>query len=288
MGFLDEQPSWSKSSVHKMIRSLREGKTYDKALFNDFMMQHALLVQALEPIIDDTFGSFTLIEAGDGEEIAPNSGRYRLSSRTKIFRTTVEKIRRMRTTPIYRIQDIAGCRVDFDGTHTIQDSMATRLEEAMERSGADKVKILDLRSNPHSGYRAVHLHVDFPAGKIEIQLRTALQAQWANLYEVAADIFGRQIRYDDWSAGLDQGEQTIVTALHGISDGIYDFERFRQSVQGRHREENKQGNLATPVQEINDQAEQLYGRIDDMLNVFREIRDRMRSTPAENKSREAR
>ena len=42
---------------------------------------------------------------------------------------------------------------------------------------------------PHNGYRAVHIHVDFPAGKAEIQIRTPLQAEWANAYEIAADIF---------------------------------------------------------------------------------------------------
>ena len=256
-----------------MSKALREGEAYDQDLFNRFMMQHAKLINAIEPIIRSAFASSTLIEAADGEDISPNSGRYRYSSRPKVFRTTVEKIKRMKSTPIYRIQDIAGLRVDFDGTHAIQDGLAELLEEALMSAGATRVKQLDLRTTPHSGYRALHLSVDFPAGKAEIQLRTALQAQWANLYEVAADIYGRQIRYEDWDAELSDEQRRAIASLHELSDGIYQFEMLRQSIQGRHRKGSKPGKLATPVRRINATANELYGKIEEMVDMFRRVRD---------------
>lgn len=272
MSFLEENPPWSKRRIEKIGDAIRNEEEYDNKLFNDFMRQQTKLVIEIEPIIQSVLSTSVLIEAEDGEEVIPNSGRYRYSSRVKIYRTLVEKVKRMNKTPMHRIQDISGLRVDFDGTHEIQDAIASELEEAMKREGATRVKSVDLRSGEHAGYRALHLHVDFPAGKAEIQLRTAFQAQWANLYEVAADIFGRQIRYEQCGLDLNEDQRRFVTGLQELSESIHGFELSRQSIRGRHRQDNRPGELATPVAENNAQASMLYGRIEAMLDELRELR----------------
>ena len=106
-----------------------------------------------------------------------------------------EKLRRMPKTPLERIQDVAGARLDCDVTLTQQQRIAKGLYDLFTECGANRVDIKDLRDGSHSGYRAIHLHLRFPAGFAEVQVRTALQSRWANVYETAADIFGRQIRY---------------------------------------------------------------------------------------------
>jgi ppGpp synthetase/RelA/SpoT-type nucleotidyltranferase len=51
------------------------------------------------------------------------------------------------------------------------------------------------------GYAAVHVIV-FPEGTpIEIQIRTAWQHEWAELFEKLADLVGRGIRYGEPPAG---------------------------------------------------------------------------------------
>ena len=179
----------------------------------------------------------------------------------------------MTTTPMHRIQDISGLRVDFDGTHDVQDEIASKLQEAMKSAGATKVKSVDLRSGEHAGYRALHLHVDFPAGKAEIQLRTAFQAQWANLYEVAADIFGRQIRYTQWDLGLNEDQRNFVIGLQDLSESIHGFELSRQAIRGRQRLDNLSEDLAAPVAANNAQVIELYGRIEAMLDKLRDLRE---------------
>jgi ppGpp synthetase/RelA/SpoT-type nucleotidyltranferase len=76
----------------------------------------------------------------------------------------------------------------------------------------------DLRDDPHSGYRALHLWLRLP-GRVEVQIRTHLQGQWANTYEAVADVLGRGIRYNETSQ--DETGQRLVESLHMLSkDGI--------------------------------------------------------------------
>ncbi|QRQ65176.1 hypothetical protein [Corynebacterium kroppenstedtii] len=261
-----------------MRKALREGRNYDKKLFAQFMLQQTRLIKAIEPIIKDELSSSILVEARGNEEVEPNSNRYRYSSRLKTSRTLIEKLRRMDTTPINRIQDIAGLRIDFDGTLEMQDAVARQLERAMKASGAKKTRILDMRSEPHNGYRAVHIHVDFPAGKAEIQIRTPLQAIWANAYETAADIFGRQIRYRGGCECLGKREQEIVYALHDVSDKIRHIELSQQEVRSRHRKDNKPGAIAPPVTENNLKIEKVYAIIGDILEALKDIRNNLETS----------
>lgn len=261
-----------------MGKALREGRNYDKKLFAQFMLQQTRLIKAIEPIIKDELVSSILVEAKGNEEVEPNSNRYRYSSRLKTYQTLIEKLRRMDTTPIDRIQDIAGLRIDFDGTLEMQDTVARRLEGVMKVSGAKKTRILDMRSEPHNGYRAVHIHVDFPAGKAEIQIRTPLQAIWANAYETAADIFGRAIRYQGGCECLDKREREIVYTLHNVSDRICHVELSQQEVPSRHRKDNKPGAIAPPVTENNRKIEQVYAIIGDILKALRETRNNLESS----------
>src|SRR5699024_10832968 len=64
---------------------------------------------------------------------------------------------------------------------------------------------------------AMHLHIYSKAGRAEMQIRTALQSKWANLYETAADVFGRDIRYLHEGAQVPDGARQVVQELHHLS-----------------------------------------------------------------------
>lgn len=117
---------------------------------------------------------------------------FEVTSRAKTIDTVREKLQRDRATPLSHIQDIAGVRFEAEMSLTQQQAVA---ETIARRFSAEPGEVLhDLRSTPHSGYRAVHVWLRLPQ-RVEVQVRTHLQGAWANLYEEAADHFGRHIRY---------------------------------------------------------------------------------------------
>jgi len=82
--------------------------------------------------------------------------------------------------------------------------------------GHDATSVRDLRLQPHSGYRAVHVWLDLDAGRAEVQVRTRLQDAWANLYEVFADIVGREVRYGGDPAVLEEVPPSSRHALQEV------------------------------------------------------------------------
>ncbi|MDY5839578.1 MAG: hypothetical protein SPJ78_02470 [Corynebacterium camporealensis] len=110
-----------------------------------------------------------------------------------------------------------GIRFDCDLTLSQQTDVARFFAETFRQQGAKQVDIKDLRGDPHSGYRAVHLHVHANAGRSEIQIRTALQSRWANIYEKAGDIYGRDIRYLHEGEEIPKNAEKMVQDLHRLS-----------------------------------------------------------------------
>ena len=122
-----------------------------------------------------------------------SSQRLKPSFRVKTITTLRDKLMRQAETPIYRIHDIIGARVTLDMSLVEQDVLAERVLSLFPKG-----RINDLRETPHAGYRAVHVILQLPRGIFaEVQLRTLLQDQWANCFETAGDVFGREIRYTD-------------------------------------------------------------------------------------------
>lgn len=61
---------------------------------------------------------------------------------------------------------------------------------------------------------------------VEIQLRTARQHQWAELFEKLADKWGRAIRYGGPLLPQFSEKTNLVLELQRISDVINDWEKF--------------------------------------------------------------
>lgn len=134
-----------------------------------------------------------------------------------------------------RVQDLAGARItvrDF----TAQDDCRDKIAQFYIGRGCD-CKVIDRRTDPRYGYRAVHLVVRMDGILIEIQIRTELQDSWAQIFERLADRWGRGIRYGEDpvspEALVRTGESTYsrresVEVLMLLSDNINDFEDARK------------------------------------------------------------
>lgn len=138
-----------------------------------------------------------------------------ITSRVKTIGTLQDKLRRTPEAPLQTIRDIAGVRFEAMMSTSVQDAVVQAICGLFEDDATAVVK--DMRRDDHFGYRAVHIELRFHtiAWRAEIQVRTALQGQWANMYEITADILGREIRY----ASPEEGTVAygVVTAMRGIS-----------------------------------------------------------------------
>jgi ppGpp synthetase/RelA/SpoT-type nucleotidyltranferase len=112
------------------------------------------------------------------------------TSRLKTVQTIVDKVRR--GTSLSRMQDIAGVRIVQQMNRVQQDYLVSQVAEAV-----GECKIVDRRAKPQFGYRAVHLLVRRDERWVEIQVRTQMQDQWAQITESLGDTWGRQIRYGE-------------------------------------------------------------------------------------------
>jgi ppGpp synthetase/RelA/SpoT-type nucleotidyltranferase len=178
-----------------------------------------------------------LLEAYDEAlEVAAKQVRdslhVRVSSRIKNTGTIIEKLRRPGAS-LNTIQDLAGMRIVMDeGGRRAQDSLVARLSDLFEEP-ARPVKKIDRRVDPRSGYRAVHLVVHVNNVPVEIQIRTKLQHEWAELFEKLADRLGRGIRYGEQASfgnhnhlittdpsNLQEIAEAAVRVAHGYAEVI--------------------------------------------------------------------
>ncbi|EPH06253.1 hypothetical protein HMPREF1531_00903 [Propionibacterium sp. oral taxon 192 str. F0372] len=120
-----------------------------------------------------------------------------VTQRLKRMSTIVEKLTgRESQMNLANMRDIAGVRVvvrELGDLRRLQDY----IEQRRRSSG---VKIIDYVEDPRSsGYRAVHLICDYgtePSRPVEIQLRTIVMHQWAEMVEGASDMLGFNYKQD--------------------------------------------------------------------------------------------
>ena len=182
-----------RSEVDKLGERLRHDVTVDDLTMLDAYRRG--FRESYDSVIDRIRSEFGLEASGRPAKSTP---------------AIVDKLRRgsMRLT---QMQDIAGCRI------VVQDITAQgRLTAALD--GMFDVTIVDRRTKPSHGYRAVHVVVRQEGLPVEVQLRTDLQHVWAELSEKLADAFGSDLKYGG-------GPAAIRKTLDDFSDLIQDFEQ---------------------------------------------------------------
>lgn len=215
------------------------------------------------------------IQALDFESLL-GSRPYEVTSRSKTIDTLRQKLQRDRATPLSSVQDVAGVRFEAEMSLDEQDAVANAIIGCFDHT---QEAIRDLRNDPHSGYRAVHVWLRLPV-RVEVQIRTHLQGGWANLYEVAADVLGRDIRYGH--APSHPAAAKVVKDLHHISlDTIQELENLRNTVeQTRARHENIKRMLAhNPSKHHKRMAKQHQGShtmLEEAAATLRSLEEQMR------------
>jgi len=93
-----------------------------------------------------------------------------------------------------RMRDIVGLRVIVPGGRDQQDEIVHLIVNGID---CNRFKIIDRRTTPSAGHRAVHIEITRGVVIAEIQVRTELQHEWARLVEIFSKIVGRGIRYGE-------------------------------------------------------------------------------------------
>ena len=182
---LEQIPSWSKGD----LRRLGEALVIDKAASPDGCPPYGEVM-----LWHNELAAEVAIRIGTELLAAKPPNQLSISARAKTIDTLVEKLQRQMTLQLGQVQDLAGVRID---AHIVLDEQTELAQHIAEHFGADRTKIKDIRAIPHSGYRAVHVWLALPAGRVEVQIRTLAQSEWANTYEQVADLLGRGIRYGE-------------------------------------------------------------------------------------------
>lgn len=201
---VEKSPPWS----GKMLRRLGESIIDPTApaerhpTYEDVMAWHSDLSDAVSSRI--ATHQWASLHAG-----------FDVSSRAKTIDTLREKLIRESNLKLNQVQDLAGVRVDIDGDLDDQTSFCQELASLF--GGEPRATVRDIRQHPHSGYRAVHVWLRLPAGRVEVQVRTRQQSAWANAYERLGDLLGRQIRYGGYADG---SAQRVVEGMQKLADGL--------------------------------------------------------------------
>jgi ppGpp synthetase/RelA/SpoT-type nucleotidyltranferase len=140
-----------------------------------------------------------------------------VTGRTKSTDTLRDKLLRTPAIQLPSIDDVVGIRAVGEFTLDEQDSAAA----ALRKEFPGEIRIRDRRIDPSSGYRALHVIARVDGTRVEIQIRSRLQAEWADLFERLADRWGRQIRYgegpDPDEAGGVTERAALITELKELS-----------------------------------------------------------------------
>jgi hypothetical protein len=198
----------SKSQVERLGERLVAS---DQPAGADLQLLHELLLSRSSVL------EVAIARVRDHLQLAP-------TSRIKNTGTILEKLRRSGGTGLKSMQDLAGMRIvgtfDRDG----QDEVTAQVCDLFAGE-ARAPKVIDRRIAPMHGYAAVHVVVFPDDAPIEIQIRTAWQHEWAELFEKLADLVGRGIRYGDaprrwWSP---EEYEAMAPVDRGLTRATYDL-----------------------------------------------------------------
>jgi ppGpp synthetase/RelA/SpoT-type nucleotidyltranferase len=264
---LEQTPGWSK----RRLNGLGEALVIDKAVNSDGCPQYGEVM-----LWHNDLASEVAARIANAPWDAMPSDQLSISARAKTVDTIVQKLQRT-TLKLGQVQDLAGVRLDADMVLTQQTDLA---QEIAEHFGAARATIKDIRAKPHSGYRGLHVWLTLPAGRVEVQIRTTIQSEWANTYEGIAEFFGRGIRYGEaqedahirdmvnrmyrWSTTLSTAEE--------IFDRKWRFERLPRRVRRRSGQvgaATKQwAGLHTKLVECRDEALAMLGEMQCATREF--------------------
>jgi putative GTP pyrophosphokinase len=140
--------------------------------------------------------------------VATEGCTIEVSQRLKRVPTILDKIRRYPTMRLASMQDIGGCRA------VLSDVDEVRRVERRLRRNRPPLRVCDYITIPKdSGYRGIHVVVDYDGRAVEVQLRTQVMHQWAITVE---RLSGRL--QEDLKSG--RGPAEVLAYLSGATEAM--------------------------------------------------------------------
>jgi putative GTP pyrophosphokinase len=140
-----------------------------------------------------------------------SQGEPRVGERLKRMDTILNKLERQATMALSRMHDIAGCRA-IVSDQAIADALIDRLRA--QRDWEVMTKVWDYVAEPKAdGYRAKHLVAVVEGFRVEVQVRTRVQQEWADLVEDLDRQYGLRIKFGEV-------DPVLVAALRDASDAM--------------------------------------------------------------------
>lgn len=136
-----------------------------------------------------------------------------VSQRLKRIPTILDKMTREPQMALSRMADIGGCRA------ILGDIAEVRRVQKRFEGGGNTVRIRDYIDEPKaSGYRGVHVIVEYSTRKIEVQLRTRVMHEWAYMVEMVSTRTGLDVKSG-------KGPVAVQTWFHAVSEAMAIEER---------------------------------------------------------------
>jgi ppGpp synthetase/RelA/SpoT-type nucleotidyltranferase len=213
----------SRSQVNRAGRVLRRSATgepvapdrYRDAL--EVLIQHRAAHRV--PLAKATMGLRSFVRSEQCE--------IEVSQRLKRLPTIVDKLCRQPTMQLASMQDIGGCRAVLTSIDEVR-GVQRRLTRART-----PLRTFDYIDEPRrSGYRGVHVVVEYDDRPVEVQLRTQVMHAWAITVERLGGRLG-----EDLTSG--RGPRAILELLEAVADlmaleeeggapGVATLERLRE------------------------------------------------------------
>jgi len=165
----------TRSQVNKAGKILRNHFRWDVP--PEKRPPHDAIVPAFEILFSYRAAhQYPLTKANNGlRSVVKTEGcRVEVSQRLKRLPTIIDKLMREPTMQLGTMQDIAGCRAVLGSIDEVR-----RVQKRFAKN-RPPLRVTDYITNPRaSGYRGVHLIVDYDDHLIEVQLRTRVMHEWA-------------------------------------------------------------------------------------------------------------
>lgn len=197
-----DAPSKSKTDKagDRLKRFVRGGGSLSDAMSDEVLRDALTTVQAWR---DQFARPLTGANMGLRSMMATCGLTARPTQRHKRLERIIQKLARTKTTRLSTIQDIAGVRAvvpDVASLRMLQKHIESTWTDAKTHTSGTVIEkaTTDYITQPRtSGYRAVHLIVDYNGWLVEVQLRTENQHFWANLSEQVSREIGIELKAGD-------------------------------------------------------------------------------------------
>lgn len=194
-------PGPTKSQVNRAGRTIRAAMRGDAVEGDQFLEAYRVLLAFRAahqyPLVKATMGLRSMVRT--------EGCRVEVSQRLKRAPTILDKIHREPTLQLGNMQDIGGCRAVLANVDELR-----RVERRLKRN-RPPVHTSDYIASPRaSGYRGVHVVVEYDNRRIEVQLRTPAMHEWA----IAVERLGGRLQ-EDLKSG--RGPTELLELMEAIS-----------------------------------------------------------------------